>query len=532
MSGDRAKRLRGAESPLSYTSGVLETDMLTPSESTTTYQRLIDLSEGGMGRVELTLRRDGKFQRLYAVKRMHGSLQADEASRAMFVEEGRLAGLINHPNVVGVLDVGNDQDGPFLAMEYVEGITVRDLLIHAGRTGLKLPVQICCRIAAQAALGLAAAHSLTSHEGDALHLVHRDVSPHNILVGFDGVVRVADFGIARATGREHRTSTGVLKGKLGYMAPEVLQFNDPDARTDLFSLGVVLFEMLAGRRLYAGKDDAERARRILHEAPPDIGELRTDVPIELQELLMSLLAKDPEHRPTDAEGVAERLDSCVRRLSEEDGVCSIRDYVLEGFEEERAARSDAVRTALDALGKAPALPAAPTTSTSSSAPRPDRRFAHATLVLAGVLLVVAVAVFMVGRPAETPESVVTEDSGVAAAGNIEVRLQTIPAGARVRGEGIRATETPAVLILPRANDEVEITLELDGYQTRRERIRLSESQALELVLTASPEPEPNDDAPVIVEPTPQRRGHARMRRRTKSPPRGSAEVGLDDVWAH
>ena len=206
------------------TDPMVHADARTPDPSgSTPYRRLFDLAEGGMGRVELSVRRGPSFQRLYAVKRLHQAITSNSDARMMFLEEGRLAGLIHHPNVVGVLDVGEDAQGPFLVMEYVDGITARDVIVHAKRHGIPTPVQIAVRIIAQAARGLATAHDLTSHDGSALELVHRDISPHNILVGFDGIARVADFGIARASGREHRTSTGVLKGKLGYMAPEVLQ---------------------------------------------------------------------------------------------------------------------------------------------------------------------------------------------------------------------------------------------------------------------------------------------------------------------
>ncbi|MEM7609463.1 MAG: serine/threonine-protein kinase, partial [Myxococcota bacterium] len=209
------------------------------------YEYLFDLSKGGMGSVALAVRRDGRFTRLYAVKRLLPSLRDDVQAREMFLEEGRLAGLLHHPNVVGVTDVGEDEQGPYLVMDYVEGISARDLTVHARRSGVPLSIAMVCTIGAQTARGLSAAHELCAHDGAPLQLVHRDVSPHNILLGFDGIARIADFGVARAIGREHRTSTGVLKGKLGYMAPEMLQFHEPTAKTDLFALGVVLYEMLA-----------------------------------------------------------------------------------------------------------------------------------------------------------------------------------------------------------------------------------------------------------------------------------------------
>jgi serine/threonine-protein kinase len=264
-----------------------------------------------MGRVDLVARRDGAFFRLFALKRLKPELAHDSVVRGMFLDEARIAGLLHHPNVVSVVDVGEDRDGPFLLMEFVEGISVAQLIASASARNEQLPVELCLGIARHAALGLEAAHDLRAPDGTALGLVHRDVSPQNILVGFDGVARVTDFGIAKALGRVSKTSTGVLKGKLGYLSPEQLRFEMPDRRSDLFSLGVVLFEMLSGQRLYDSTEDMDGPRRILNEPPPDIAEHRDDVEPEVVELLFELLAKEPQHRPNDAGEVARRLDGIL-----------------------------------------------------------------------------------------------------------------------------------------------------------------------------------------------------------------------------
>lgn len=163
--------------------------------------KLLDLAKGGMGRVELALRREGEFRRVYAVKRLHPHLVEDADLRAMFIDEARVAGRIRHANVVSVLDVGEDREGPYLVMDYVEGLALSAIMAHHAASGELLPVQICVRIGAEIARGLQAAHELTDDRGNLLDVVHRDVSPSNVLVGFDGGVRLADFGIARALGR-------------------------------------------------------------------------------------------------------------------------------------------------------------------------------------------------------------------------------------------------------------------------------------------------------------------------------------------
>jgi serine/threonine-protein kinase len=298
------------------------------------YELLGLLGEGGMGVVELVLKREGAFARYYARKRLHPEGRRDPEQRAMFLDEGRLAGSVRHPNVVSVLDVGEDADGPFLIMELVEGTSVGALIKHAAARGQRLPVQICVRIALEAARGLHAAHEAHSADGQPLGLVHRDVSPRNLLVGFDGAVRVTDFGVAKALGNTARTSTGILKGNLGYLSPEQLRFEPLDRRSDLFSLGVTLFELLAGRHLYAtgpGGDTTEIARRILHADPPDILEVRQDTPPALVELLFELLSKAPADRPASAEDVAERLEGILAALIAEEGQQSLASFLRGSF---------------------------------------------------------------------------------------------------------------------------------------------------------------------------------------------------------
>ena len=341
---------------------------------------LMALERGGMGSVELVMRKQGAFKRLYARKRLHEVYQEDEDLRAMFLDEARIAGLLRHPNVVSVLDVGEDPNGPYLIMDYVDGESVYQILTAA--KGAQLPVGVCIEIARQVAEGLHAAHELRNEDGKPLLLVHRDVSPQNILVGYDGIARVTDFGIARALGRTARTSTGVLKGKLGYMSPEQLRFHQPDRRSDLFALGIVVFELLTSRRLYSEKVGTESARRILEEPPPDVGEYREDVPDELDMLLFELLAKDPDNRPSDAGAVARRLAD-ISRAHELDA--DVASFMGELFAQERADKHARIAAAIEAAERAPIEPVTTSGARSSRTIRPR-----------GVALVVLAAVVLVG----------------------------------------------------------------------------------------------------------------------------------------
>ncbi len=280
-----------------------------------------------MGTVELVARGEDRFERLYARKRLHPHLRADTEFRTMFMDEARVAGLVRHPNVVSVLDLGEDSEGPFLILDFVDGLSAGQLLKICGTEGRLVPLQVAIRIARDAARGLAAAHELVDHDGRPLQLVHRDVSAQNILVGYDGVARVADFGIAKALGNVSHTNTGIIKGSLGYMSPEQLRYHPVDARSDLFALGVVLFELLAGRRLYGDKDGSMAARRILEEPPPDLEESRQDVPQALVELMFEMLAKSPKDRPHDAGAVAARLENILGNLVADEGVVEVGEFL-------------------------------------------------------------------------------------------------------------------------------------------------------------------------------------------------------------
>ena len=354
------------------------------------YEVVCALASGGMGRVDVVVRRDGPFARLFAQKRLRPHLVDDPSVRRMFLEEGRIAGLVRHPHVVSVVDVGEDDAGPYLVMDFVEGVSLAEVVARTAARRQLVPMPIALRIATQVAEGLHAVHETAGPDGQPLQLIHRDISPQNVLIGFDGTARVSDFGIAKALGRATRTTTGVLKGKLGYLAPERLRFEEPDRRADLFSFGVVLFELLAGRRLYDSPDDVEGPRRILHEPPPDLGDERDDAEPELVELLFELLAKDPAARPADAGVVARRLERMLATTVATDGPTDVGAYLAGLFATER----EALRQRLArAPGQAPA-----------AEPRPRRARRRPTWLVPGTLAAgsALVAVLAIGAAPRAP----------------------------------------------------------------------------------------------------------------------------------
>ncbi len=310
-----------------------------------------EIAKGGMGHVDLVLRTERGFSRLYARKRLRPALADEPRAREMFLREAHIAGSLRHPNVVAVVDVGDDEAGPFLLMEYIDGLPLAAWIDDAAHRGDALPLATCVKVARDVALGLHAAHELRTADGAPMPLVHRDLSPSNILVGYDGVPRVTDFGVAKILDPSFEETQGILRGKLGYMAPEVLTFGAVDRRADLFSLGVVMYEMLTGRRLYGDADPTARANRILHEPPLDPSLVRIDVPAPLTELLFDLLAKAPSDRPSTAREVADRLDAVLRELTWDDEAGpTMEELVEERFAatraEAQALREDSVRRAL------------------------------------------------------------------------------------------------------------------------------------------------------------------------------------------
>lgn len=318
-------------------------------KSTASYTPILLLARGGVGEVEIALRREGDFRRLYAIKRLREGFREDQKIRDMFLAEARIAGLIRHSNVVSVLDMGEDSRGPFLIMDYIEGISVSHFVNGHKKAGKEVPLQLAFRIGAEAARGLHAAHTLCAPDGTPSHVVHRDVSPQNILLGFDGITRLTDFGVAKALGHLVDTEAGVLKGKFSYMSPEQLRFRSIDARSDIFSLGIVLYEMLAGRRLYAAEDGTPEPQRILEESPPDIGEERSDLPPEVVALFFRLLAKDPDHRPDSAKEVAQTLDALRVPMEADQGVLSLADYLETRFSDRREKQLNAISKVVESI---------------------------------------------------------------------------------------------------------------------------------------------------------------------------------------
>lgn len=275
------------------------------------YEILSELASGGMGTVYLArLSGAGGFRRTVAIKRLHPHLAKERSFIEMFLDEARLASRIHHPNVVPIVEIGENQSGFYVVMEYVEGASAA-CVFNAARAKT-VPVPVTIRIVLDTLLGLHAAHELPADDGSPLGLVHRDVSPHNILVGTDGASRITDFGVARAASRLTNTQTGHVKGKLAYMAPEQAAGAPLDRRADLFAMGIVLWEGLTGKRLFKRETDVETLTRLLYEPIVAPSTINPDVPPEVDAVVLKALERDPSKRyPTGAD-FAESLEAAAR----------------------------------------------------------------------------------------------------------------------------------------------------------------------------------------------------------------------------
>jgi serine/threonine-protein kinase len=255
------------------------------------------IAAGGMASVHLgRLVGPVGFSRTVAIKRLHPHLALDQDFVAMFLDEARLAARIQHPNVVATVDVVSDGGELFLVMDYIQGDSLSHLVKQSSKTGQPVPPRIAAAVVTGALHGLHAAHEATSERGEAMSIVHRDVSPQNILVGVDGLPRVVDFGVAKAVSRAQTTQDGQVKGKLAYMAPEQLERRSVDRRADLYAMGVVLWEVLAGKRLFEALDAPAVIAAVLDNQIPELSNIRSDVPRALDDVLRKTLHRDPSAR--------------------------------------------------------------------------------------------------------------------------------------------------------------------------------------------------------------------------------------------
>jgi serine/threonine-protein kinase len=267
------------------------------SESQQRYRVVEKLESGGMAEV-FRAESEGLqgFRKQVAIKRVLPHLSSKKKFISMFLDEARLSAQLSHSNCVQVFDIGVGDNAFFIVMEFVDGANLKAIIEHLKKHGRDFPVEAAVYISLELCKGLAYAHELTDSGGVPLHIVHRDMSPPNVLITKNGEVKIVDFGLAKANSQLEKSEPGIIKGKFSYLSPEAAMGQEVDARTDVFAVGIILWELLAGQRLFLGETDFQTVKKVQAATVPPISSLNKKVPTELEKIISKSLARDPAQR--------------------------------------------------------------------------------------------------------------------------------------------------------------------------------------------------------------------------------------------
>ncbi len=422
------------------------------------YELLKRLAGGGMGEVYLARQRGlAGFQKLLVIKTLLPHLCEDEELIAMFKDEARLCAHLVHPNICQVFEFDEIGGTYYLAMEYLRGEDLRRLWRACEQQGKRLPVPLICRIVADAAAGLAFAHSLRDASGQPYGIVHRDISPQNILVTLDGGVKIIDFGIAKAAGRAQHTRTGALKGKCSYMSPEQASGEAVDGRADIFALGIVLHELLTGRRLFKAEDDVQTLARVRECRVPPPSQLDPGLPPDLDPIVLKALAKDPAARYAGAQELRLALEEWLIEGRRSASTAHLSEFlkVIYADRLEREAGEATAEFPTPVTRRTPSGPARTDGAdslarTGSASRRASRRAPTVAVAVAAAVAAVVLVGFLAARaPVRPPPAAL-------------LTVHSDPEGAAVTVDGKPAGRTPLVGYST-APGAARIELALDGF---------------------------------------------------------------------
>ena len=304
------------------------------------YRPLFKLDSGGMAEVYVAEADSlGGFTKKVAIKRILPGLLKEERFVRMFLDEARLSLHLNHANIVTVFDLGKSDNTYFIVMEYVEGLNLKSLLEAQSMRGtLGLPVPLVGWVVNEILKGLDYAHRLVDAEGQSLNIVHRDISPPNILISWNGEIKLTDFGLAKATTQLEATDPGVVKGKFAYLSPEAAYGQPIDHRADVFAVGILAFEMLTGRQLFVGDTDFQIVEAVRRAEIPSMRALNPDIPEGLEQIIRKSLAREPDERYQTASDFADDVLSFLFSHSLKVSSRDLRAY-LEDFREQAVVRA-------------------------------------------------------------------------------------------------------------------------------------------------------------------------------------------------
>jgi serine/threonine-protein kinase len=421
------------------------------------------------------MRSPGGIDKLVVLKSIRQELASDAEIRRMFLTEARLSARLNHPNVLQVSEVVDDIERPTLIMEYLEGqplsVVLDQLRKEAGPANL-------LGVLVEVLTGLEHAHELKDVKGKPLELVHRDVSPQNVFITYDGGVKVLDFGIAKVNTAPSQTRTGIIKGKLAYMPPEQLLGGDVDGRTDVFAVGCLLWDIVAGQRLWSGEQEADVMLALMEGVIPKPSQFR-EVEPNLEAIVMKALAPDPERRFPTAAAFREALEAFMKWKGYRPNLREFGSRIAELFHEQRQQRAEAVRRAIsDAetvllVDRGQAL--APQFSEAATVIRstpPGARRRWPALVVFVVLSLVAVAVIAPWRHtrASVPQTgVVSATPPPVPQALVALRVRATPAEVSLELDGVPTPGNPARFVLPKDGGEHVVRAKLPGHPPQERR---------------------------------------------------------------
>jgi eukaryotic-like serine/threonine-protein kinase len=474
-------------------------------------------------------------QDVVALKVIHEHLALEREFVQMFLDEARVAVLLQHPNVVRTFALGQQGERLYMAMEYLHGQSLHEVFVRGTKHGARLPVDLVAWIGAQVARALHYAHTLQSDSGQPLHLVHRDVSPRNIFIAYDGSVKLIDFGIAHAIGRTTKTKVGQMKGTFSYIAPERALGGACDHRADLFSLAAALFEAATGQRLFRGQDDVQTLRNVLSGKVPDPRELRDGFPDELARILLKALSTHPDARHPTALALADELDAFVAASGLEPPQPRLSLMMSTIFAEDRTTKDTAiaqVRALAVPENESPEEPPLEVSNlvVSHSRPptdnRPSRVWMAVSAVLATTALAAAAAMFT-NRPSPAPAhsasamATTAPDTAEPSASTVMIDVSAVPAVEATFELGGRSITGSVARFEPlRGSAPVTVLVRAEGYEDARMDVIPDENRTVAVPLRERVKPPVAESAP----PTPPR-----VATRESSAPRTKPQPTLTDL---
>lgn len=483
------------------------------------YQLLKKIASGGMGQVLLAKKGQDDFEKLVVLKRILPHLVEDEEFFTMFRDEAKITMRLDHPNIARINEFGVEAGVHYIEMEYVAGEDVRRIEKRAAAVDKGIPIGVILRIIADAAAGLDFAHKARDAKGVPLGLVHRDVSPQNVLIGFDGSVKLIDFGVAKAAGRAQHTATGILKGKFPYMSPEQAEGEELDCRSDVFALGIVLWEQLTGRRLFKGENDLATQRLVRACQVPAPSSVEPSVPTGLDPIALKALAKEPKNRYQDAAELRNALEDFALQNAIPTSSSSLAAFMQELYAERIAKEADprffeedSGLTDLDVgglskpatsggaggtLGDRSKLPAGRDTKVHGTQVLPGPpTFSALRKVLGGLVFIAGLAAggVWLTRPEVNPVAIDAPKpaSGVGTAQTptppapLVVRIVSEPPGADIELAGSRVGQTPFEARVEKVKLPLALRLSIEGYEPAEATLTDMTGPSLSLALRKKP----------------------------------------------